>query len=211
MNSHLWWVHAHYFPQLVELWSFVSSLLRYITPHRRRIGGPGGGLQWRVRAYLDGVSLKYTPQATPHTRQTAPTGTQQDLQDRVQSPLASSVVRLGTTPMLVRRGFPTHPLEAMSKASNRLQLLARDSALPESTKSVLMLLLMRLILLSVRFILIKFWKGNVPLAISILFWWLSVQHIVSEKLCAKQAKGANHVTRYVSRLSILFWVLTYFV
>jgi hypothetical protein len=43
-----------------------------------------------------------------------------DLQDRVQSPLALSVVRLGTMPMLVRRGFPTHPLEAMSKASNQL-------------------------------------------------------------------------------------------
>jgi hypothetical protein len=32
MNSHLWWVHAHYSPQLVELWSFVSSLLWYINP-----------------------------------------------------------------------------------------------------------------------------------------------------------------------------------
>jgi hypothetical protein len=36
-----------------------------------------------------------------------------------------------------------------------------------------------------------------PWAISIMFWWLSVQHIVSEILCAKQAKSANHVTRYV--------------
>jgi hypothetical protein len=34
---------------------------------------------------------------------------------------------------------------------------------------------------------------------------------VSEILCAKQAKDANHVTRYVSRLGTLFWVLTYFV
>jgi hypothetical protein len=79
----------------------------------------------------------------------------QDLQDRVQSPLASSVVRLDTTLMLVRRGSPTHPLEAMSRASNRHQLLARDSALLESTKSVLNVLLMRLILLLVRFILIQ--------------------------------------------------------
>jgi hypothetical protein len=43
-----------------------------------------------------------------------------------------------------------------------------------------------------------------PWVISIIFWWLSVQHIVSEILCAKQAKGANHVTRYISRLSTLF-------
>jgi hypothetical protein len=50
-----------------------------------------------------------------------------------------------------------------------------------------------------------------PWAISIMFWWLSVQHKVSEILCAKQAKDANHVTRYVSRLSALFWVLTYVV
>jgi hypothetical protein len=36
MNSHLWWVHAHYSPQLVELWYFVSSLLRYINrPHEK--------------------------------------------------------------------------------------------------------------------------------------------------------------------------------
>jgi hypothetical protein len=58
--------------------------------------------------------------------------------------------------MLVRRVSPTYPLEAMSKASHRLQLLARDSELPESTKSVLMLLLMGLILLSIHFILIQF-------------------------------------------------------
>jgi hypothetical protein len=81
---------------------------------------------------------------------------QQDLQDRVQSPFASSVVRLGTTLKLVRRGSPTHLFGAMSKASNRLQLLARDSVLPDSTKLVLMLLLIEPILLSVRFILIQF-------------------------------------------------------
>jgi hypothetical protein len=44
----------------------------------------------------------------------------------------------------------------MSMASNRLQLPARDSALLESTKSVLMLLLMVQILLPVHFILIQF-------------------------------------------------------
>jgi hypothetical protein len=32
MNSHLWWVHAHYSPQLIELWSFVRSPLWYIKP-----------------------------------------------------------------------------------------------------------------------------------------------------------------------------------
>jgi hypothetical protein len=56
MSSHLWWVRAHYSPQLVELWSFVSSLLWYITPHMRRTGSPGGGLQRGVRAYLGAVS-----------------------------------------------------------------------------------------------------------------------------------------------------------
>jgi hypothetical protein len=77
-----------------------------------------------------------------------------DLQDRVQSPHASSVVRLGTMQMLVRRGFPAHP----SKARNQLQVLARYSTLPGSTKSVLMLPLMELTSLLVCFILIQFLK-----------------------------------------------------
>jgi hypothetical protein len=87
-----------------------------------------------------------------------PLAPQRDLLARVllQSPLASSVVRLGTTPMLVRRGIPTHPLEAMFKASNRLWLPARGPILLESTKLVLMLLLTMMILLSVHFILIQF-------------------------------------------------------
>jgi hypothetical protein len=37
MNSHLWWVHAHYSPQLGELWFFVSSHLRYINPPQEKI------------------------------------------------------------------------------------------------------------------------------------------------------------------------------
>jgi hypothetical protein len=74
----------------------------------------------------------------------------------LQSPLASSVVRLGITSMLVRRGTPTRPLEAMFRASNRLRLPARGSVLPESTKSVLMLPLMVLILLLVHSLLIHF-------------------------------------------------------
>jgi hypothetical protein len=81
-----------------------------------------------------------------------PLAPRQDLQDRVQSPHASSVVRLGTMPMFVRRGFPAHP----SKASNQLQVLARDSTFPGSTKSVLMLPLMELTSLLVCFILIQF-------------------------------------------------------
>jgi hypothetical protein len=32
MNSHLWRVHTHYSPQLVELWMYVSSLLLSHTP-----------------------------------------------------------------------------------------------------------------------------------------------------------------------------------
>jgi hypothetical protein len=36
MNSHLWWVHAHYSLRLVGLWSFVSSHLWYITPPQKK-------------------------------------------------------------------------------------------------------------------------------------------------------------------------------
>ena len=56
MNSHLWWVHAHWFPQLVELWSCVSSPLLSHTPHRRRIGGSSGATHRGVRFDLGGVS-----------------------------------------------------------------------------------------------------------------------------------------------------------
>jgi hypothetical protein len=52
MSSHLWGVHAHYSPQLVELWTYVSSLLLSHTPHRSRIGTAGWGawrMLWRVR------------------------------------------------------------------------------------------------------------------------------------------------------------------
>jgi hypothetical protein len=77
---------------------------------------------------------------------------QQDSQDRVQVPHATSVVRLGTMPMFVCRGLPAHP----SKTSNKLQVLARDSALPGSIKSVLMLPQTELTSLLVCFILIQF-------------------------------------------------------
>jgi hypothetical protein len=56
MNSHLWWVHAHYSPQLVERWTCVSSHLLSHTPHRRSTCGSRGATQWRVRFDLGGVS-----------------------------------------------------------------------------------------------------------------------------------------------------------
>jgi hypothetical protein len=52
VSSHLWRVHAHYYPQLVELWTYVSSLLLSHTPHRSRTGTIGWGawrMLWRVR------------------------------------------------------------------------------------------------------------------------------------------------------------------
>ena len=55
MNSHLWWVHAHYSPQLVELWMYVSSPLLSHTP----IGEEQvvqEKPQWGVRFNLGGVS-----------------------------------------------------------------------------------------------------------------------------------------------------------
>jgi hypothetical protein len=47
MNFHLWWVHAHYSPQLVERWTYVSSLLLSHNPHRSRTGTTGWGA-WRM-------------------------------------------------------------------------------------------------------------------------------------------------------------------
>jgi hypothetical protein len=43
-------------PQLVELWSCVSSPLLFHTPHRRRTGGSRGATQRGVRSDLGGVS-----------------------------------------------------------------------------------------------------------------------------------------------------------
>jgi hypothetical protein len=56
MSSHLWWVHAHYSPQLVERWICVSSPLMSHTPHRRRTGNSRGATQCGVWLYLGGVS-----------------------------------------------------------------------------------------------------------------------------------------------------------
>jgi hypothetical protein len=46
MSSHLWRVHAHYSPQLIELWTYVSSPL-LSHPHRSRTGTTGWGA-WRM-------------------------------------------------------------------------------------------------------------------------------------------------------------------
>jgi hypothetical protein len=46
----------HYFPQLVELWSCVSSPLLSHTPHRRSTGGSRGATQRGVQFDLGGVS-----------------------------------------------------------------------------------------------------------------------------------------------------------
>jgi hypothetical protein len=49
MNFHLWWVHAHYSPQIVERWTYVSSpLLSHIPPtHRSRTCTTSWGA-WRM-------------------------------------------------------------------------------------------------------------------------------------------------------------------
>jgi hypothetical protein len=47
VSSHLWRVHAHDSPQLVERWTYVSSLLLSHTPHRSRTGTAGWGA-WRM-------------------------------------------------------------------------------------------------------------------------------------------------------------------
>jgi hypothetical protein len=122
-----------------------SSIRPRYVPPQGTPARPGGGP--RPAQYVP----QETPQ-TPHTRQVAPTGTPARPADREQAPHASSVVRLGTMQMLVRWGIPTHQL----RTSNRLQPLARDSALLGSTKSVLRLLLMELTSLSVCFTLIQF-------------------------------------------------------
>jgi hypothetical protein len=56
MNSRLWWVHAHYSPQLIEQWTCVSSPLLSHTPHKRRSGGSSGATQRGVRFDIGGVS-----------------------------------------------------------------------------------------------------------------------------------------------------------
>jgi hypothetical protein len=74
-----------------------------------------------------------------------------DSQDRVQAPHATSVVRLGIMPIFDHRRL----LVPSSKTSSKLQVLARDSTLPGSIKSVLMLPQTEMISLLVCFILIQ--------------------------------------------------------
>jgi hypothetical protein len=59
MNSHLWWVHAHYSPRLVEIWSFVSSYLRYINPPQEKNRWP-----WRSRTTRSRLDLGDVSQST---------------------------------------------------------------------------------------------------------------------------------------------------
>jgi hypothetical protein len=57
MNSHLWWVHAHWFPHNLLSYDHVWAHPCCLTPpHRRRTGGLGGATQQWVWSDLGGVS-----------------------------------------------------------------------------------------------------------------------------------------------------------
>jgi hypothetical protein len=120
---------------------------RYVPP-QGTLARPGGQ---RPAQYAP----QGTPQ-TPHTRQATPTGTP------VRPAGHSTVITcfkcgdVGHYANACPNSNPNTPARAMSRASNRLQHLARDSTLLESTKSVLMLLLIELTSLSICFILIQF-------------------------------------------------------
>jgi hypothetical protein len=60
MSTHLWRVHAHYSPQLVERWTYVSSLLLSHTPHRSRTGTAGWGA-WRMLRWVRERSRPSSP------------------------------------------------------------------------------------------------------------------------------------------------------
>ena len=60
MTSHLWRVHAHYSPQFVELWTYVSSPLLSHTPHRSRTGTAGWG-SWRMSWWVRERSRPSSP------------------------------------------------------------------------------------------------------------------------------------------------------
>ena len=60
VSSHLWRVHAHYSPQLVERWTYVSSLLLSHTPHRSRTGTAGWGA-WRMLRWVRERSRSSSP------------------------------------------------------------------------------------------------------------------------------------------------------
>ena len=60
VSSHLWRVHAHYSPQLVERWTYVSSLLLSHTPHRSRTGTARWGA-WRMLRWVRERSRPSSP------------------------------------------------------------------------------------------------------------------------------------------------------
>jgi hypothetical protein len=60
MSSHLWRVHAHYSLQLVERWTYVSSLLLSHTAHRSRTGTTGWGV-WRMLWWVRERSRSSSP------------------------------------------------------------------------------------------------------------------------------------------------------
>jgi uncharacterized membrane protein YccF (DUF307 family) len=56
MNSHLWWVHVHWFPTTCWAMIMCELTLAVSHPHRRRTGGSGGATQRGVWSDLGGVS-----------------------------------------------------------------------------------------------------------------------------------------------------------
>jgi hypothetical protein len=60
VSSHLWRVHAHYSPQLVEQWTYVSSLLLSHTLHKSRTGTTGWGT-WRMLWWVREWSRSSSP------------------------------------------------------------------------------------------------------------------------------------------------------
>jgi hypothetical protein len=59
LSSHHWRVHAHYSPQLVERWTYVSLLL-LSHPHRSRTGTTGWGA-WRMLWWVRERSRSLSP------------------------------------------------------------------------------------------------------------------------------------------------------
>jgi hypothetical protein len=55
MSSHLWRAHAHYSPQLIELWTYVSSPLLSHTPtgQEQVLGTIGWGAWWMLRCVCE--------------------------------------------------------------------------------------------------------------------------------------------------------------
>ena len=60
VSSHFWRVHAHYSPQLVERWTYVSSLLLSHIHHRSR-PGTAGWCSWRMLWWVRERSRSSSP------------------------------------------------------------------------------------------------------------------------------------------------------